>query len=120
MTRVVGVTSTVAGPLGLVSVIVAPDTAPTMPEVRSLPSAAGAWLDEVAAGDELVAGLLELLEAVDDVPDEPQPASDNAARPARVAAAQRDTRVDEVMAPPSAYRLPVRFDDGVRLLRRDV
>ncbi|MDX1890986.1 hypothetical protein [Mycolicibacterium sp. 050158] len=71
-----------------------PVTDPTIPEVRSRPSAAGAAAEGVVVFD-------DVLEAVDDVPDEPQAASEKAARPAKMAVPQRDTASDEIMGPPS-------------------
>jgi hypothetical protein len=114
LTLVDGVTSTVAGPFAPVSVIVVPDTEPTTPNERSLPSAAGAGLDE--GEDAAVDGVAEALEAVEDVPDEPQATSEKAARPPRATAAQRDTRDDEIMVPPSVPGLTVRFECDVRSL----
>lgn len=96
MTRVEGVTSTVAGPLGPVSVTVPPETDPTSPNTLSLPSlpplpaAPGVGLAE-ADDDVVVVDLLPDEDDVEGVLDDPQAASDSAVNPARATAAHRDT-----------------------------
>jgi hypothetical protein len=93
MTPVEGVTSTVAGPLGPVSVTVPPETDPTSPNALSLPplpAAPGVGLAEVDV-DVVVVDLLPDEGDVEGVLDDPQAASDSAVNPAREAAAHRDT-----------------------------
>lgn len=93
MTRVEGVTSTVAGPLGPVRVTVPPETDPTSPNTLSLPplpAAPGVGLAE-ADDDVVVVDLLPDEDDVEGVLDDPQAASDSAVNPARATAAHRDT-----------------------------
>jgi hypothetical protein len=121
VTCVDGVTSTVAGPFGPVTITVPPDTEATRPNVLSLPAGAavgaGAVGDELGAADELVAaGAAVLLDDADGVLDEPQAASEAAAQTATVTAAHRDTREEMTMRSRSVRGLLLRFDGDVRSL----
>jgi hypothetical protein len=111
----------VAGPFGPVTITVPPDTESTRPNALSLPAAAGAGAgavgDELDALDELLAvGRAVLLDDADGVPDEPQAASEAAAKTAMVAAAHRDTREEMTMRSRSVRGLFLRFDVDVRSL----
>jgi hypothetical protein len=104
---------------------VPPDTESTRPKALSLPAAAGA--DACAVGDELGAldelpavGLAALLDDADGVLDEPQAASEAAAKTAMVAAAHRDTREEMTMRSRSVRGLLLRFDEDVRSLWEQV
>ena len=94
MTFVDAVTSTVADPLGSVTVTVPPEAVPTTPRTWSLPllPAAGPGVapGAVADGDELAAaGLLLELDDGEDVLDEPHAAKDGAVRPTAATTALR-------------------------------
>jgi hypothetical protein len=78
---------------------------------------AGAVGDELEALDELlVVGLAVPLDDADGVLDEPQAASEAAAKTAMVAAAHRDTREEMTMRSRSVRGLLLRFDEDVRSL----
>ena len=97
VTCVCGVTFTGAGAGDPVSVMVLPETDPTMPATRSLAGAAAAELDG-AGDDDALEDEDEDEDEADGVLDDPQAASVAAVRPARATALHRDARVEVNMS----------------------